>query len=112
MTFCGVLGVYRFVNAIILDDNKIANNLVFTYNTMAAGWDTTVPLPQLVTTITGISLPAEAATAGDLRTWLVTNNLITGVTQGIRVLLKSGQPAAALSGAGVDISFNSVTVTR
>jgi hypothetical protein len=99
------------VTAINIDSGRTVTNLEISGNTMAAGWDNASLLPSLVDVIRGISLSATSSSGGDTATWKVTNNLITGVTQGIRVRWQevAGTPANLDS---ADISDNSITVTR
>lgn len=86
-------------------------NLEISHNTINADWDSTpdLQLPFLLDVIRGISLSADASAAGVDRNWVIKNNLINGVTQGIRVRW-SGVPTYSLK--AVDIGLNSITVTR
>lgn len=92
-----------------MDEDRPVTNLVISHNTINADWDSTTVVPVLADIIRGISLSASASAAGVNRNWVITNNLIKGVTQGIRVRWSSG---VTHSLTGVDVSSNSITVTR
>lgn len=91
--------VARFSRGIVSDSNRAMVNLVITSNTLIAGWDNTAILPALLDVIRGIVLSGTTPP-----NWVVTNNLIRGATQGIRVEYRSTDPVPDFS--AVNITLN------
>jgi hypothetical protein len=95
----------RFRAGVINDANDASYNLTITGNDFIGGW-TTATRPSLADVVVAVSLSATALPAGPAdRNWVIENNDINGVQQGIEINYLAGSTANTV---GISIRNNQI----